>query len=199
MPDTPQLAATDAASKEFFETTGALLQGHFQLSSGRHSNRYFQCATVLEKATDAEVIVNAMLPIVSQWQADVVVAPALGAVVFGYELARALGIRSLFAERPEGKFELRRGFHIEPGQRVVLAENVVTTGGSVLETADMVRSLGGKVVGYAVIVDRSSGLFSPPEPVAAYAALTAETWSPEHCPLCAAGEPITKPGSRSFK
>lgn len=192
------IAATPEESRFLLEESGALLNGHFQLSSGLHSNQYFQCATLLEKSTNAEKIVNALLPIVSEWKPDVVVSPALGAIIFGYELSRALGIRNVFAERPDGKFELRRGFTLKPGERVLLAENVVTTGGSVIETAEMVKSLGAVVAGYALIVDRSNGIFSPKEPVAAYAALTAQTYSPDSCPLCAAETPLTKPGSRKF-
>lgn len=198
MSSTLQIAASPEASTQLFENSGALLNGHFRLSSGLHSNQYFQCATLLEDANNGEKLVAAMAPIIKAWQPDVIVSPALGAIIFGYELSRGLGIRNIFAERPEGKFELRRGFQLRPGERVVLAENVVTTGGSVLETAKMVRDLGAQVVGYAVIVDRSGGRFAPEEPVAAYAAMTAETWQPEECPHCAAGVSITKPGSRNF-
>jgi len=196
---TPHIAATPEASTELLENSGALLNGHFRLSSGLHSNQYFQCATLLERPENGARIVEAMAPIIAQWKPDLIVSPALGAIIFGYELSRGLGIRNIFAERPEGKFELRRGFYLKPGERVVLAENVVTTGGSVLETAQMVRDLGADVVGYAVIVDRSGGRFAPEEPVCAYAALIAETFQPENCPLCAQGAPITKPGSRLFQ
>ncbi len=198
MSSPPQIAATPETSTQLMQNSGALLSGHFRLSSGLHSNQYFQCATLLEHAENAARIVEAMSPIIKQWKPDVIVSPAVGAIIFGYELARGLGIRNIFAERPEGKFELRRGFYLNPGERVVLAENVVTTGGSVLETADMVRGLGAQVVGYAVIVDRSAGRFSPPEPVCAYAALAAETYPPESCPLCTQNIPLTKPGSRKF-
>lgn len=193
-----QIAATPEASTELMQQSGALLSGHFRLSSGLHSNQYFQCATLLEQFKNAERIVAAMTPVISQWKPNVVVSPALGAIIFGYELGRGLNIRNIFAERPDGEFELRRGFFLKAGDRVVLAENVVTTGGSVLETAQMVRDLGAQVVGYAVIVDRSAGRFAPPEPVCAYAALSAETYAPESCPLCAQNLPLTKPGSRKF-
>lgn len=193
------IAASPEESRRLFEESGALLNGHFKLSSGLHSNQYFQCATLLERPENCEAIVRAMAPIISQWKPDVVVSPALGAIIFGYELARGLGVRNIFAERPAGQFELRRGFQLQPGERVVLAENVVTTGGSVVETAEMVKALGAEVVGYAVIVDRSNGKFAPAEPVAAYAALTADVYPPENCPLCAQGVEITKPGSRVFK
>lgn len=196
MAATTQIAATAEDSAKLLEQSGALLTGHFRLSSGLHSNQYFQCATLLEDSRNAEKLVEALIPIVSKWKPDVIVSPALGAIIFGYELARSLGVRNIFAERPEGHFELRRGFFLKPGERVVLAENVVTTGGSVLETARMVKNLGAEVAGYAVIVDRSAGRFAPPEPVVAYAALTADTFPEEKCPLCKSQVPLTKPGSR---
>lgn len=194
-----QLAVSSEESAKVCSEAGALLSGHFKLSSGLHSDQYFQCAPLLEDAQVGEKIAKAIAEKVAELRPTVIVSPALGAVLFGYELSRALKIRNIFAERPEGKFEFRRGFTINPGDRVVLAENVVTTGGSVLETAELVKSLGGEVVGYALIVDRSSGLFSPPEPVIAYASLTAKVFSPEDCPLCREGLEITKPGSRVFK
>lgn len=177
---------------------GALTEGHFLLSSGLHSPQYFQCAKLLEYPRAAEPVAEAVAAICAPWGAETVISPALGAVLFGHELARVLGIRHLFAERPTGRFELRRGFELSPGEKVLLAENVTTTGGSVLEVADLVRSLGAEVVGYAIIVERSGGRFAPPEPVAAYAAMDAKTFQPDQCPLCAQGEPLVKPGSRSF-
>lgn len=178
---------------------GALFEGHFLLSSGLHSPQYFQCARLLEYPRAAEPVTQAVARLCEPWGAQTVVSPAMGAVLFGHDLARALGIRHLFAERPTGRFELRRGFALRPGERVLLAENVTTTGGSVLEVADLVRSLGAQVVGYAVIVDRSGGRFAPPEPVAAYAALDARTYTPQECPLCAQGLPLVKPGSRALE
>ncbi|MGI8906766.1 MAG: orotate phosphoribosyltransferase [Candidatus Sumerlaeaceae bacterium] len=177
---------------------GALLNGHFQLSSGLHSSQYFQCAKLLEDPKTGELVTRALAPICARWKPHTVLSPALGAILFGYELSRALGCRNIFSERPAGKFELRRGFELVPGERVVLAENVVTTGGSVLEVAQLVRDLGAEVVGYAVIVDRSGGKFAPPEPVAAYASFTAEAYPPSQCPFCASGSPLNKPGSRQF-
>lgn len=193
-----QLAVSAEESAKVCSDAGALLTGHFKLSSGLHSDQYFQCAPLLEDAAVGEKIAKAVADKIAELKPDVIVSPALGAILFGYELSRSLKVRNIFAERPDGKFELRRGFSITPGERVVLAENVVTTGGSVLETAEMVRNLGGVVVGYALIVDRSAGLFSPDEPVIAYSSLTAKVYQPDTCPLCAQGEEITKPGSRKF-
>lgn len=198
MSNAPIIAASEEASTSLFQNSGALLNGHFRLSSGLHSNQYFQCATLFEMPETAREIVSAMAPIIAEWKPDVIVSPALGAILLGYEISRALGVRNIFAERPEGRFELRRGFYLREGERVVLAENVVTTGGSVLETAEMVKGQGGVIAGYAVIVDRSNGIFSPQEPVVAYAKLNAVTYPPESCPLCADGVPVTRPGSRVF-
>lgn len=175
---------------------GALLNGHFRLSSGLHSSQYFQCAALMEHPHLGEQICRALAPICARWHPQTVLSPALGAIVFGYEMSRALNCRNIFAERPSGRFELRRGFELAPGERVLLAENVVTTGGSVFEVAELVHQLGAVVVGYALIVDRSGGNFAPPEPVAAYAAFAAQTYEAEHCPLCADAIPLHKPGSR---
>jgi orotate phosphoribosyltransferase len=201
LPNNPaiQLAVPADDAVRLLSDAGALLTGHFLLSSGLHSPQYFQCATLLENASHAEALAKAMAPLCKKLNAETVVSPALGAILFGYELSRALGIRNIFAERPEGKFELRRGFSLRPGERVILAENTVTTGGSVLEVADIVRSLGAVVAGYAVIVDRTGGKFAPAEPVVAYAAFHAETYAPDECPLCKSGSQVTKPGSRKFQ
>lgn len=195
---TSTIAVPAEDSLALCQREGALLSGHFLLSSGLHSPQYFQCAKLLEKPAVGELIAKALAPVCAHWKPDTVLSPALGAILFGYELSRAMGIRNIFAERPAGKFELRRGFEVAAGERILIAENVVTTGGSVLEVADLVTSMGAVVVGYAVIVDRSGGKFAPPQPVAAYAAFTAETFQPETCPLCAKGDPVQKPGSRKL-
>jgi orotate phosphoribosyltransferase len=180
------------------EKSQALLHGHFLLSSGLHSPEYFQCARVLEWPAAAEQIARALAEVVRQWQPQVVLTPAVGGILIGYELARQLGVRNIFAERPSGAFELRRGFELAPGERVVLAENVITTGASVLEVADVARQHGAQVIGFATIVDRSGGAFAPDLPVATYLRTTAVTYSPEECPLCRQGLPLVKPGSRKI-
>ena len=187
---TPELAET------LLSRSGALASGHFLLSSGLHGARYFQCARLTESPAETEAVARAVAERCAGLGATTVLAPALGAITWGHELARALGLRSVFAERPDGAFELRRGFALSPGERVLLAENVVTTGVSVLETAALVRRLGAVVAGYAVIVDRSGGAFAPDEPVIAYAALNAPALPADRCPLCADGQALTKPGSR---
>jgi len=193
-----ELAVDGEQSLELCRRAGALLTGHFRLTSGLHSDQYFQCATLMEDPKVGEQIAAAVAGVCRGWNVDVVVAPALGAILFGYELARQLGVRNIFVERPEGKFEFRRGFGLRSGERVLIAENVITTGGSAIETAELVRSVGGVVAGYALIVDRSGGRFAPPEPVAAYAGFQAKVFQPEECPLCQVNIPITKPGSRAI-
>ena len=193
-----QLAVSPDVALATLRSAGALMHGHFQLSSGLHSPEYFQCAKLLEQPAVAARIALAMAPLCHEWRPDVVVSPALGGILFGYELARTLGVRNMFAERPTGAFELRRGFELKPGERVLLAENVVTTGGSVSEVARLVAELGAEVVGYAVIVDRGSGRFAPAEPMVAFASADVRVFEPEKCPLCAAGSTVTKPGSRKI-
>ncbi len=180
------------------ERVGAYERGHFLLSSGLHSPEYFQCARLLEQPSVAELVSKALTEVVRQWKPDGVLAPAVGGIIIGYELARQLGVRNLFAERPSGCFELRRGFGLRAGERVVLAENVVTTGGSVLEVARLAVEHGAQIVGFATIVDRSGGTFQPDAPVASWLRIAATTWKPEHCPLCKEGLPLVKPGSRKF-
>jgi len=190
--------ADHSEALELLNRAGALFKGHFLLSSGLHSPEYFQCARLTETPGIAEQIAKKIAEVVRQWNPTVVVAPAVGGILIGYELARQLGIRNIFAERPTGAFELRRGFSLSPHDRVVLAENVITTGGSVLEVASLVERVGATVAGFAVIVDRSGGAFSPAHPVATYLKTTAITYDPAECPLCKSGIPIEKPGSRSF-
>ncbi len=180
------------------EKTGALKTGHFVLSSGLHSDRYCQCAALFEHPSDARRVAELMADrLRTDVPCDVVLAPALGGVLWGYELARQLGVRSLFAERKPGEpFSLRRGFRIEPGQRVLLAEDVVTTGGSVMELVPLVEQLGAEVAGFAVIVDRSKGAFKPPAPLHALAQLEFETWPEDQLPDHIRSIPADKPGSR---
>lgn len=183
--------------RELLRATGALWEGHFLLSSGLHSSRYIQCARLLQYPWHAETVGRALAEKVRDLSVDVVVGPALGGILVAHELGRALGVRALFAEREGGKLALRRGFSIAPGERVLLAEDVVTTGGSTLETAEVVASFGGTVVAAACIVDRRGpGAKDLPFPLFALLRLELETYPPEECPLCQAGIPLEKPGSR---
>jgi len=179
-----------------FEDTGALLRGHFLLTSGLHSPNYLQCAKVLQHTGHAEAFGRALAGRFRDAGAQVVVAPAIGGIVIGHEVARALGVRSIFTEREGGEMRLRRGFEIAPGERALVVEDVITTGGSTRETIDAVRAAGGEVVGAGSIIDRSGGAADVGAPRAALATLTVVTHDPADCPLCREGTPAVKPGSR---
>lgn len=176
--------------------SGAFQEGHFKLSSGLHSKGYLQCALILQYPEYAEIIAHNLANRFIKQKCDLVLTPALGGIVLGQELARVLKCRAIFAERQDDEMKLRRGFYIEDGERVLLAEDVVTTGGSVLALRKIVQTADAKVVGYTVICDRSGGRFKPPEGIEPWITLNIETYSPEACPLCARGIPIVKPGSR---
>ncbi len=177
---------------------GALLEGHFKLSSGRHSSRYLQCALYLADPARAEAAGRQLAARLKNASAQLVVAPALGGVIIGHEVARALvDVPFFFTERADGAMALRRGFRIEPGTRVLVVEDVVTTGGSTREVMDVVTQQGGVVVGVGAIVNRS-GQENPFAPLPFTALLTVDvpSYAPEACPLCASGVPVAKPGSR---
>lgn len=180
---------------------GALLEGHFKLSSGLHSSRYLQCALYLADPTRAEAAGRQLAARLKSAAPQLVVAPALGGVVIGHEVARAFeDVPFFFTERSEGAMTLRRGFRIEPGYRVLVVEDVVTTGGSTREVMGAVTQQGATVVGIGAIVNRS-GRENPFAPLPFTALLTVDvpTYPPESCPLCASGVPLTKPGSRPDK
>lgn len=178
-----------------FRETGALLEGHFQLTSGLHSPHYFQCAKVLQYPDHAERLCAELAARFRGGAPDAVVSPALGGIVVGQEVGRQLALRSMFTERKENRMQLRRGFAVSPGEKVLVCEDVVTTGGSVGEVIEVVRALGGEVTGVGAIVDRSGGKLRLPN---FFAALTMDvvTHLPDKCPLCREGVPVEKPGSR---
>ena len=181
---------------DLFRATGAFLEGHFRLSSGLHSSKYLQCALVLQHPSHAETLGRALAERVPA-EVHVVASPALGGLIIGHEVARALGVRHVFTERDaERRMTLRRGFRIAPGERVLIVEDVITTGGSSLEVAEVVRGLGGQVAAAASIIDRSGGAADLGVPRVALAVLAVETWPPAECPLCAQGIHVEKPGSR---
>jgi orotate phosphoribosyltransferase len=180
-----------------FRRVGALLEGHFRLTSGLHSPGYLQCALVLQHPAEAEACGVAIADRVGALKPDVVLSPALGGIVIGQEVGRALGIRAIFAERQDGTLTLRRGFTLTPGERVLVVEDVVTTGGSTQETIDVARKAGATVVGAASIIDRSGGNQKIDVPYSALATIGLPTYEPEKCPLCAEGKPVVKPGSRT--
>jgi orotate phosphoribosyltransferase len=181
---------------ERFRRTGALLEGHFVLTSGLHSTQYLQCALVLQHPAEAESFGRAIAGRFGAGEVETVAAPAIGGIVIGWEVARALGVRSLWTERDEGRMTLRRGFAVRPGERVLVVEDVVTTGGSTRETCDALRAAGALVVGAASIIDRSGGRADVGVPRFALATLEVPAVSPADCALCARGVPAAKPGSR---
>ena len=181
---------------DLFRRVGALLEGHFKLSSGLHSPGYLQSALVLQYPREAETLGAALAEAARPLKPDVVMSPALGGIVIGQEVARALGVRAIFAERQDGQLMLRRGFSLQPGERVLVVEDVVTTGKSTRETIDVAKATGATVVGAASIIDRSGGEQKLDVPYHALATVSLPTYQPESCPLCAEGKPVVKPGSR---
>lgn len=180
-----------------FEQTGAYLQGHFRLTSGLHSPEYLQCAKVLQYPDYAERFAREIHKQFGDLKVDLVCAPAMGGLIIGHEVARAFQVRFIFTERDsEGKMTLRRGFAVTPGERVVIVEDVITTGGSTREVVELLRSLGAEVVAAASIMDRSGGAADVGVPRVALGTLSVQAYQPESCPLCAQGIPLVKPGSR---
>lgn len=178
--------------------SGALLEGHFLLSSGLHSERYFQCARLLQHPDLAAEVGGHLAEACRSFDAQVVAAPALGGIIVAHEVGRALSRRAIFAERVEGTLTFRRGFSIEPGEGVLVVEDVVTTGRSTMETVEAVERCGGRVAGLGAIVDRS-GKLALPHPFRALLELPTPSFETGECPLCLAGEvPVTKPGSRKL-
>jgi len=181
---------------DLFRRSGALLEGHFRLTSGLHSSGYLQCALVLQHPAHAEALGRAIADRTRSLRPTAVLSPALGGVVIGHEVGRALGVRALFAERQDGELMLRRGFVIAENDRVVVVEDVLTTGGSTRETMQVARASGGQVVGAASIVNRSGGQAEFDVPFASLLDIDLPTYEPDKCPLCAQGLPVVKPGSR---
>jgi orotate phosphoribosyltransferase len=182
---------------DLFRRVGALLEGHFKLSSGLHSPGFMQSALVLQHPREAEALGAALGGALRSLNPDLVMSPALGGIVIGQEVARALDVPAIFAERQDGALTLRRGFAIAPGARVLVIEDVVTTGGSTRETMDVATRAGGLVVGAGSIIDRSGGNQGLSVPYSALAQVSFPTYQPDACPLCAAGSTAIKPGSRS--
>jgi orotate phosphoribosyltransferase len=190
-------ASTSETVIELFRRVGALLEGHFRLTSGLHSPGYLQCALVLQHPGEAERCGRQLADRVRDLGVEAVLSPALGGIVIGHEVGRALGVRAIFAERQDGTLMLRRGFTLSPGTKVLVVEDVVTTGGSTRETIEVARAAGAIVVGAAAIIDRSGANQALDVPFHALATVSLPTYQPESCPLCAAGSPVVKPGSRT--
>jgi len=181
---------------DLFRKSGALLEGHFRLSSGLHSTGYLQCALVLQHPEHAELLGRAIAVRTRSLGATAVLSPALGGVIIGHEVGRGLGVRAIFAERQDGALMLRRGFMLSENDRVLVIEDAVTTGGSTRETMQVAAAAGGHVVGAASIVDRSGGRTELSVPFHALLEIDLPTYEPDACPLCAKGLPVVKPGSR---
>jgi orotate phosphoribosyltransferase len=184
---------------DIYQKTGALLTGHFLLSSGLHSERYLQSALVLQQPDIATRLCAALAEHFRNSTIDAVIAPALGGVFVSHETARALGVRALFAERVNGELTLRRGFTIKPGERILVVEDVITTGKSTRETIEVVKKAGGVAVAAASLVDRSGGKAELGVPYKALVTLEVPSYTAEECPLCKAGSVPVKPGSRGLK
>ncbi|MDY0122578.1 orotate phosphoribosyltransferase [Sulfurimonas sp.] len=197
--------------KKIYMDSDALLEGHFKLSSGNHSQFYLQSAKVLENPKTAKLLADALALEIkkSGLEVDTVCAPALGGLIAGFALATALDVRSIFAERVDGKMTIRRGFEIKKGERVLMCEDIITTGGSAMEAAEVVKSLGGEIVGVAALANRgfckrqNSSVTTKPNcklpqdiPFFALEDFTFEMYSPDECPMCKAGSEAIKPGSR---
>ncbi len=180
-----------------FEETGAFLKGHFRLSSGLHSDRYLQCARLLMWPDRAEQAGRELASKLAEFSPRAVVSPALGGLIIGHEVARALGVRALFAERKDGAFALRRGFSIEPGEAVAVVEDVFTTGGSTREVCQTVEAAGGRVVAVGSLVDRGAPPDAFSAPARSVLRLPVPSWRAGDCPLCAQGVPLDAPGSRN--
>ncbi len=181
---------------EKFRTAGALLEGHFVLTSGLHSSVYLQCALVLQRPNDAEQFGKALAEHFSDANIEVVAAPAIGGLIIGHEVARALSARFIWTERENSQMILRRGFSVSPGEKVLVVEDVVTTGGSTRETVAALKTLGANVVAAASIIDRSSGAAEVGVRRVALATLSVPSLEPSECAACKRGEPAMKPGSR---
>jgi orotate phosphoribosyltransferase len=195
-------AAMALSTIGLFEETGAYLHGHFRLTSGLHSGEYLQCAKVLAHPDYAErlghELAGKLSPLISQLSVDVTVAPAMGGIIIGHEVARALGTRSLFTERDgvTNEMTLRRGFEIKPGENAIVIEDVITTGGSTKEVVRVLQAAGANVIAAGSIIDRSGGRAEVGVPRVSLETLEPVTYQPDDCPLCRAGQPVIKPGSR---
>ena len=197
--------------EQAYKDANALLEGHFLLASGNHSNRYLQSAKVLEHPKKASLLTDALASMIREAgiEVDTVCAPALGGVLAGYELARSLDVRSIFVEKKDGGMELRRGFEVAKGEKIIICEDIITTGGSALKAAQAIEALGGKVVAFASLANRGfckrvgGNDTAQPEcalpgdvPLFALDDFTFEMFTPDECPMCKEGSTAIKPGSK---
>ncbi|HQL69124.1 MAG TPA: orotate phosphoribosyltransferase [Caldisericia bacterium] len=187
----------EAAS--ILESANAILTGHFKLTSGLHSDRYIQCAQVFQYPEKVERLCKLLVQKLPTLNVQTVIGPAVGGIIFAYELSRTLGARNIYAERADEKMTFRRNFVINPGENVIVVEDVVTTGGSAKEVAELAKANGANVVSICSLVDRSGGKVKFDSPFVPLLRLDVVAYQPEECPLCKAGQPITQPGSRHLK
>ncbi len=185
---------------EVFKKTEGILHGHFLLTSGRHSDTYMQCAKLFVHPEESAYLCGALSEQLKEFKADAVVSPAVGGIIMGYEVARQLGVKNFFAEREGGGMTLRRGFALEKGMRVIVVEDVVTTGGSVKEVIELCCAAGAEVTAVASVVDRSGGKVDFGVPYRALLSMEVKSYEADECPLCREGKiPVVKPGSRGLK
>ena len=189
---------TEAEVKELLVKHGALLEGHFLLTSGLHSGQYVEKFQVLQHPKATEQLCDGFAEKFRGEKIDVVIGPVTGGIVLAHETAKHFGTRAIFAERENGKMTIKRGFEIKPGERVLVVEDVVTTGGSVQEVIDVVISMGGVIAGVAILVDRSGGAVDFCAPTKAMLTLKIQNYAPDECPLCKQGLPLVKRGSRKL-
>lgn len=180
-----------------FKESEALLEGHFRLTSGRHSRQYMQCAKVLQYPHHAARLGEVLAESFRGQGIDLVIGPAMGGILVAHEVGKALGTKAIFTERENGEMKLRRGFELQPGQKVLVVEDVITTGGSVREVIEVVKAYGAEPVGVGVLVNRSGGKADFGVPLASLLEIEIESFDTESCPLCAEGIPAIKPGSRA--
>ncbi|AGK96555.1 orotate phosphoribosyltransferase [Clostridium pasteurianum] len=183
---------------EILRESEALLEGHFLLSSGRHSEKYCQCAKLLQHPDKAEKVISVIVDKIKDVDFDIIVGPAMGGVLVSYELARQTGKPGIFAERVDGKMTIKRGFEVKKGDKVIISEDVVTTGKSSFEVVEILRKLGAEVVALCCIVDRRAKDVKTELPIYSAIKLEIESYEKESCPLCAKGIPYVKPGSRNI-
>ena len=189
----------EAEALDILSRLGALQTGHFRLTSGRHSDKYMQCARLFEHPAESEELCARLASAFKESgeRVDAVAGPALGGIIMAYEVARALGVRNIFAEREDGAMTLRRGFKISPGERILVVEDVVTTGGSVKEVITLLLGMGAEIAGVGSVVDRSAGTVHFGATFRSLVSMDIKSWDEGECPLCREGKPIVKPGSRT--
>ena len=190
---------TEERVNQIFNETGVLLEGHFLLTSGKHSNRYMQCAKLFQYPEYSRELCSVLAEKFKGERIDLVAGPAVGGIIIAYQVAACLGTRNIFAERQDGEMTFRRGFEVKKGENVLICEDVITTGGSVKEVIELVKRAGGSVAGVVSIVDRSGGNAEFGVPFHSVIKVGFDVYAPDDCPLCKAGSTAYKPGSRGMK